>query len=208
MRCRHHIETGDNFHPRCLCVTSRSRPGGNVIALGRRRDRVKSHLRSALSTWIDQRTEFDRVRDRLQERADLPAWPLAGGVFVFWLLLPFAVVWSWPEKRSAPLWGRTIVSKVKMCQNPNRQPGQQARRPRLQIEERSERIDPPFALAFRAVGWQKLPWVGVRYINRTPGVFGDINPRTFLRSSSPLCSNMPPTSGGKNSPEVGARHER
>jgi hypothetical protein len=34
---------------------------------------------------------------------------------------------------------------VKMCQNSNRQPRQQARQPRLQIEERSERIDPPFA---------------------------------------------------------------
>jgi Hint domain len=41
----------------------------DVIALGRR-DRIKSHLRSALSPWIDRRTEFDKVRDRLQERAD------------------------------------------------------------------------------------------------------------------------------------------
>jgi hypothetical protein len=31
---------------------------------------MKSHLRSALSPWIDRRTEFERVRDRLQERAE------------------------------------------------------------------------------------------------------------------------------------------
>jgi Hint domain len=41
----------------------------DVVALGRR-ERIKSHLRSALSPWIDRRTKFDRVRDRLQERAD------------------------------------------------------------------------------------------------------------------------------------------
>jgi Hint domain len=40
-----------------------------VIALGRRA-RIQSHLRSALSPWMDRRTEFDKVRDRLQERAD------------------------------------------------------------------------------------------------------------------------------------------
>jgi hypothetical protein len=38
-----------------------------------------------------------------------------------------------------------VRRKVKMCQNSNKQPRQQARQPRLQIEERSERIDPPFA---------------------------------------------------------------
>jgi hypothetical protein len=31
------------------------------------RARVKSHLRSALSPWIDRRTKFDKVRDRFQE---------------------------------------------------------------------------------------------------------------------------------------------
>jgi Hint domain len=46
---------------------------GDVIAFYRSRDRMKSHLRSALSPWIDRRTAFDRVRDRLQERADLAA---------------------------------------------------------------------------------------------------------------------------------------
>ena len=48
-------------------------------------------------------------------------------------------------------------------------------------------------------------------LRRTPGAFGDINPRTFPRSSSPFVLTtglVPPTLGGKNSPEVGARHER
>jgi hypothetical protein len=38
------------------------------------------------------------------------SWPLFGGVLVYWFLLPFAVVWSRPEHRQTPLWGRTIVS--------------------------------------------------------------------------------------------------
>lgn len=41
----------------------------DVISFGRRA-RIKSHLRSALSPLIDRRTEFDKVRDRLQERGD------------------------------------------------------------------------------------------------------------------------------------------
>jgi len=41
----------------------------DVIALGGL-SRIKSHLRSAVSPWIDRRTEFDKVRDRLEERAD------------------------------------------------------------------------------------------------------------------------------------------
>jgi hypothetical protein len=40
------------------------------------------------------------------------SWPLAGYVFVYWLLLPFAVVWAWPEDRATPLWGRTIASSI------------------------------------------------------------------------------------------------
>jgi hypothetical protein len=39
-------------------------------------------------------------------------WPLAGFVFVFWLLLPFVVQWSWPEGSEQPLWGRTIVGAI------------------------------------------------------------------------------------------------
>jgi hypothetical protein len=46
---------------------------GDVIAFYRGRDRLKSHLRGALSPWIDRRTAFDRVRDHLLERADLVA---------------------------------------------------------------------------------------------------------------------------------------
>ena len=44
-----------------------------------------------------------------------------------------------------------VRHKVKVCRNSNRQPRQQARRPRLQIEERSERIDPPFAPSVSSV---------------------------------------------------------
>jgi hypothetical protein len=40
------------------------------------------------------------------------SWPLAGFVFMYWLLLPFAVVWSWPEDRATPLWGRTFISAM------------------------------------------------------------------------------------------------
>jgi hypothetical protein len=34
------------------------------------RARLRSHLRSALSPWLDRRNQFDRVRDELWERAD------------------------------------------------------------------------------------------------------------------------------------------
>jgi hypothetical protein len=37
------------------------------------------------------------------------SWPLVGGVCVYWLVLPFAIVWSWPENSAQPLWGRTII---------------------------------------------------------------------------------------------------
>ena len=40
------------------------------------------------------------------------SWPLVGQVFVYALLLPFAIVWSWPEDRAAPIWVRTLVSAV------------------------------------------------------------------------------------------------
>jgi len=40
------------------------------------------------------------------------SWPLAGGVFIYWLVLPFAVVWAWPEDCAAPIWGRTFVSAI------------------------------------------------------------------------------------------------
>jgi len=61
--------------------------------------------------------------------------------------------------------------------------------------------------------WLKalLIYSRLRLRRRTPGVFGDINRQTFPRSSSPFVLTtglVPPTSGGKNSPEVGARHER
>jgi hypothetical protein len=40
------------------------------------------------------------------------SWPLVAMVFVYWLLLPFAVVWSWPEHSAQPLWGRSIIGAV------------------------------------------------------------------------------------------------
>jgi hypothetical protein len=40
------------------------------------------------------------------------SWPLVGMVFTYWLLLPFVVVWAWPENRADPLWGRAIVSAI------------------------------------------------------------------------------------------------
>jgi hypothetical protein len=43
---------------------------------------------------------------------DRLSWPLAGGIFVYWLILPFAIVWSWPEHSERPLWGRTIFGAL------------------------------------------------------------------------------------------------
>jgi hypothetical protein len=41
------------------------------IAFGGRRKRLMSHLRSAVSPWVDCRNKFDRARDRIEELADL-----------------------------------------------------------------------------------------------------------------------------------------
>jgi hypothetical protein len=41
------------------------------------------------------------------------SWPLVGFAFVFWLLLPFSVIWSWPENRD-PVWWRVLsLSQIK-----------------------------------------------------------------------------------------------
>jgi hypothetical protein len=40
------------------------------------------------------------------------SWPLAGAVFVYWLLLPFAIVWSWPEDSPNPRWGPTAFTAI------------------------------------------------------------------------------------------------
>jgi hypothetical protein len=42
------------------------------VARGRR-GQLLSHLRSAVSPWFDRRTQFDRIRDRLWDRADAVA---------------------------------------------------------------------------------------------------------------------------------------
>jgi hypothetical protein len=44
--------------------------GAANIRLCSRRSRIKSHLRSALSPWIDRRQPIDLVRDRLDARAE------------------------------------------------------------------------------------------------------------------------------------------
>jgi hypothetical protein len=40
------------------------------------------------------------------------SWPLAGQTFVFSLLLPVGILWSWPEERDSPIWSRTLASAV------------------------------------------------------------------------------------------------
>lgn len=62
------------------------------------------------------------------------SWPLAGAALVYWLILPFAVIWSWPEDKKAPLWGRTIIVSTMVA------------------------ISAGFAFAFLAIhsGWQFL----------------------------------------------------
>ena len=40
------------------------------------------------------------------------SWPLTGMTFVAWLILPFAIVWSWPEHRKAPYWGRPVIGAI------------------------------------------------------------------------------------------------
>ena len=52
-----------------------ARPGGNVVpfaptvSVAMRRRHMQSRLRSALAPWIDTRQPFDKVRDRLEDRA-------------------------------------------------------------------------------------------------------------------------------------------
>ena len=41
------------------------------IAFGNTRVRLMSRLRSAVSPWVDRRNEFDKVRDRIEELAQL-----------------------------------------------------------------------------------------------------------------------------------------
>ncbi len=45
------------------------KPFAPLVGYGSPRNRARSHLRSALSPWIDRRTTFDRIRDRLMERS-------------------------------------------------------------------------------------------------------------------------------------------
>jgi hypothetical protein len=40
------------------------------IAFGNTQERLTSHLRSAVSPWLDCRNQFDKARDRIAELAD------------------------------------------------------------------------------------------------------------------------------------------
>jgi hypothetical protein len=46
-----------------------AQPCAPVLSFYSNRSRVKSHLRSALSPWVDRREKIDIIRDRLEERA-------------------------------------------------------------------------------------------------------------------------------------------
>jgi Hint domain len=46
-----------------------ARPCAPVLSYYSNRSRMRSHLRSALSPWIDRRGKIDIIRDRLEERA-------------------------------------------------------------------------------------------------------------------------------------------
>jgi hypothetical protein len=46
------------------------RPCASAYILSGSRARLSSHLRSAFSPWLDRRNHFDRVRDRLWDRAE------------------------------------------------------------------------------------------------------------------------------------------
>jgi len=40
------------------------------------------------------------------------SWPLVGAVFIYWLLLPFALVWARPQHSARPFWGRIIATSA------------------------------------------------------------------------------------------------
>ncbi len=44
--------------------------------------------------------------------ADRLSWPVAAGAFIYWLLVPYAVMWAWPEDDTGPFWGRAILSVI------------------------------------------------------------------------------------------------
>jgi hypothetical protein len=46
-----------------------ARPCMPVLSAGRNKGKMRSHLRSALSPWVDRRQTVDLIRDRLAERA-------------------------------------------------------------------------------------------------------------------------------------------
>jgi hypothetical protein len=45
-------------------------PCARVVSVRGGRDKLRSRVRSTLSPWLDYRNTFDKVRDRLEERAD------------------------------------------------------------------------------------------------------------------------------------------
>jgi hypothetical protein len=67
------VELFDNFveYERLYGSSARiaEEPCAPAVVLAGGRDRLRSRLRSLFSPWIDRRNDFDRARDRLEERA-------------------------------------------------------------------------------------------------------------------------------------------
>lgn len=57
------------FERRYGPAAEKQEPFAPLVGHGGPRSRVRSHLRSALSPWVDRRTAFDRIRDRLAEQS-------------------------------------------------------------------------------------------------------------------------------------------
>jgi hypothetical protein len=57
----------EEYQERYGCCDPSEQPFAPVHAECGRRARLRSHVRSALSQWVDRRTTFDRLRDRLAD---------------------------------------------------------------------------------------------------------------------------------------------
>jgi hypothetical protein len=71
------IERFDNFVEYERLCGSKGRvaevPCAHVVSMHYGHDRLRSRVRSTLSPWLDRRNAFDKVRDRLEDRARLVA---------------------------------------------------------------------------------------------------------------------------------------
>lgn len=71
-RAENNRERFDNFvefKRRYGPAAEEQQPFAPLVGHGGPRSRAGSHLRSALSPWVDRRTAFDRIRDRLAEQS-------------------------------------------------------------------------------------------------------------------------------------------